>query len=61
MPLYTVRFVFEVQHVPATAPQEAAEKALVEVAKRLEIKPAQKAVFRIFLGRAEIGRLQRED
>ncbi len=61
MPCYNVRFVFEVQNVPAKGPREAAERALVELARRIEVRPASPKVFRIFLGRAEIGRLERKD
>lgn len=57
---FKARFVFEITQIPARTPQEAAEKALLEVAKRLKIRPLKKDIFRVFIGQAEIGRVEKE-
>ena len=57
MPLFTARFSFEVQDIPAQDAREAASLALREVALRLEVREARADLFRVFLGRHEIGRV----
>ncbi|NPB09010.1 MAG: hypothetical protein GXO17_01525 [Thermodesulfobacteria bacterium] len=57
MKRFTTRFAFEVSEVPGEDPLEAASKVLREVSVRLSGKRAREGVWRLFLGRAEIGRV----
>ncbi len=57
MKRFVARFSFEIRDIPAEDPVEAASRALKEIALRLEGKPLKAGVWRLFLGRHEIGRV----
>ena len=58
---FRLRLVFEVEHIPAGGPEEAVRKVFLELARRFQLKVARPKTYRLFIGRAEIGRVTEED